>query len=279
MNIPLKIFLCCHNKFDIIPPYAVPIQGGSAINPSIQGALSDIGPNGSISEKNREYCELTVQYYAWKNEDLESYGFCHYRRFFCFDENIKQPYLAKDILSQTDVMRLFKSEAEISEIIKDYDIVTVRAEKTAYSVREYYYRSDHLYQEDLDLFVDILQKKYPYLSGYCSQYLDQDRQYFCNMFIMTKPLFNEYCGILFDILEEFDKHKRMHGDFQSDRTDGYLGERFLGIFITYCYDKEVKIKELPRIDTHCTLKKRIIYKLLPPETKRRFFIKRFIERI
>ena len=75
MNI--KIFLCCHKSFSIVPPLCIPIQGGRAINLAVPGVMGD-DCGDSISEKNREYCELTVQYYAWKNENLDYYGFCHY---------------------------------------------------------------------------------------------------------------------------------------------------------------------------------------------------------
>ena len=37
-----------------------------------------------ISNRNRFYCELTTQYWAWKNMDADYYGFCHYRRYFSF---------------------------------------------------------------------------------------------------------------------------------------------------------------------------------------------------
>ena len=76
----IKIFMCCHKGFEIVPPLCGPIQCGSAINPKIDNVLyDDSGEN--ISLKNREYCELTAHYFAWKNIVADYYGFCHYRRF------------------------------------------------------------------------------------------------------------------------------------------------------------------------------------------------------
>lgn len=43
----------------------------------------DEGDN--ISERNKTYCELTAQYWAWKNEEADYYGFFHYRRYLAFD--------------------------------------------------------------------------------------------------------------------------------------------------------------------------------------------------
>ena len=40
----------------------------------------------NISVKNKSYCELTTQYWAWKNTDYDYYGFCHYRRYFSFSD-------------------------------------------------------------------------------------------------------------------------------------------------------------------------------------------------
>ena len=33
---------------------------------------------------NSAYCELTTQYWVWKNIDADYYGFIHYRRFLSF---------------------------------------------------------------------------------------------------------------------------------------------------------------------------------------------------
>ena len=46
----------------------------------------DEGEN--ISDKNPMYCELTAQYWAWKNLDADYYGFCHYRRYFNFSDTV-----------------------------------------------------------------------------------------------------------------------------------------------------------------------------------------------
>ena len=73
--------MCCHKQPEYVPKMCTPILCGSALTDSIPDILSDIGSSGSISEKNREYCELTAHYYAWKNVDADYYGFCHYRRF------------------------------------------------------------------------------------------------------------------------------------------------------------------------------------------------------
>ena len=44
----------------------------------------------NISAKRMQYCELTVQYWAWKNYQADYYGLCHYRRYFSFSDTIFQ---------------------------------------------------------------------------------------------------------------------------------------------------------------------------------------------
>ena len=42
----------------------------------------DTGKN--ISSRRNSFCEFTVQYWAWKNEEADYYGLCHYRRYLTF---------------------------------------------------------------------------------------------------------------------------------------------------------------------------------------------------
>ena len=83
MNI--KILISCHKETDYIKNEIFqPVQGGCALGrkPLVGMLRDDDGEN--ISKKRNEYCELTTQYWAWKNLKADYYGFCHYRRYFCF---------------------------------------------------------------------------------------------------------------------------------------------------------------------------------------------------
>lgn len=271
----IKIFMCCHKPFELVPPMCTPIQCGSALHERIEGAVCD-DSGESISAKNPEYCELTAHYYAWKNVDADYYGFCHYRRFFCFNGSVSKPYLAKKRLSEKDV-KLLGTDKLIKTLIESNDLIVPRSEDMGVSVRRHYETSQYHFAEDLNLFEKILADKFPYLKPFAEDYFSQTKQYFCNMFVMKRDLFFDYCEKLFGILSEFDDRKSIHGDFQSDRTNGFLGEIFTGIYINYRRENGAKILELPRIDINCNFKKRVGYLILPPESKRRFFVKRIVK--
>lgn len=276
MNI--KLFMCFHNSFGTVPPLYIPIQCGAANTTAAVGAVAD-NTGDNISEKNREYCELTAHYHAWKNVSADYYGFCHYRRFLGADIKTRYPYIVKGSMADKERDRLLGSEIYWLDMIPQYDMIVPRSEDMGLPVFEHYTTAAHHYKEDLELFLQIMRERAPQLNESASEYLAQDRQYFCNMFIMKKEFFDEYCSILFPVLEEFDAKKKRHGDFQSDRTDGYLGEIFTGIFIRYCYRRGAVIRELPRIDVDCSAKKRAGYLLLPPESKRRFFAKKIVKKM
>lgn len=272
----IKIFMCCHKGFEIIPPLCQPIQCGSVLNPKMSGVLHD-DEGENISLKNREYCELTAHFFAWKNIAADYYGFCHYRRFLCLKEG-KLPYYAKGKLSKKNKEFFFENEETWRRLVGSYEIIAPRSESMGITAREHYCTSKYHFAEDLEMFVGILARLHPKFASSAERYLSQNCQYFCNMFIMDSAHFFEYCDTLFAVLEEFDSSKTLHGSFQSDRTDGYLGEIFTGIYITYCRENGAKIKELPRLDTGCTFKKRIGCTLLPPESKSRLWAKKIAKK-
>lgn len=276
MSLVIKIFLCFHQSYTILPPLCIPIQCGAEGKTLIKEVLRDnIGEH--ISGKNQEYCELTAQYYAWKQELCDYYGFCHYRRFFCFEEQRKKPYLVFGKLKEKQKV-LLGTESMIAELCQQYEIILPYAVDMGVSVIEQYQSSLFHYGSDLKLFIQILKEKYPELKKAAKIYLSQNKQYFCNMFLMDRIHFQEYCTYLFGILEEFDQRKIKHGSFQADRTNGYLGERFVGIYLEYVKEKGAKIKEVTRMDINCTLKKRLIYYIFPPESRRKNSLKKAIRR-
>lgn len=270
----IKILMCCHNRIETVPPLCTPIQCGSALNARLDGAIpDDTGDN--ISSRNKEYCELTAHYFAWKNLSADYFGFCHYRRFFSFDERCRYPYA----VTGAPYSSVMGDEKRWRSLISSYEMIVPRSEDMGMSVREHYCTSRFHYEEDLTLFVELIRTTLPQLYPFAEDYLVQRRQYFCNMFIMDRVHFDEYCGMLFPLLKTFDEKKKLHGSFQADRTDGYLGELFTGMYICFSRAHGVRIKELPRLDICCKIGKRISYHIFPPESKLRFTAKRVAKRI
>ena len=88
----IKFFVSMH-KESALPdlPMIYPIQVGAALaDRHFDGVLHDDEGTDQISKLNKSYCEMTAQYWAWKNADADYYGFCHYRRYLSFsDERYK----------------------------------------------------------------------------------------------------------------------------------------------------------------------------------------------
>ena len=106
------ILIAAHKPFD--PPALegyLPVQVGAALAQKDLGfQRDDEGEN--ISVKNPQYCELTAQYWAWKNlTEPRVMGLVHYRRYF-----VKDMY-APDVKSQ------ILTAAEADALLEKYDIV------------------------------------------------------------------------------------------------------------------------------------------------------------
>ncbi len=214
--------------------------------------LDNTGDN--ISALNKSYCELTTQYWAWKNQEADYYGFCHYRRIFSFNEE----KLAEDgwgtiplnYLNEENLHKLNFDETHIRSVVESYDFIIAKGIDVkllkAKTVADHYKKADELNYKDFEIMMDIIKEKYPFLFDYAKAYVRGNVFYPCNMFIMSKELFNQYSEILFGTLEEFENRWDMCGyTVQAMRTIGHLGERIAGIYYTYIQSlKTYKTKEL-----------------------------------
>lgn len=257
----IKIFVSSHKPTAVVKDSIFyPIQVGAGIKgrTKIQGFRYD-NEGENISELNPKFCELTALYWAWKNCDAEYYGFFHYRRYFSFSNNhfptdVWGNVIADSIDENFAEKYQLNHETIIREVEK-YDIILPEKKditsmpNMGKNMRDQYSGSGYLHQEDLDIMLSVLSEKYPDYLGCAKEYLKGKKTYLCNMFIMRKEIFNDYCNWLFDIL--FECEKRINYDnysVEALRTPGHLAERLLNIYLARNNsDNHYKIKELQTV--------------------------------
>lgn len=255
----IQLFVSCH-KDSLVPESRLlqKIQVGAELADfRLSDALKD-NEGASVSEKNKAYCELTAQYWAWKNADAEYYGFFHYRRYFDFSREFPlrpdgspagktaPPYRVCESIRE-NMPEFGLTDARMEEVIKKYDIIATLREKSNSTVYEQYCQFHR--KQDLDRMLTILKRMYPDYREAAEVYIKSKQHYFMNMYIMRKPYFCKYMEWLFPLLDEFEKET----DFseyseQEYRACAYLSERMFGIWFTRA-KKEAGLKccELPYV--------------------------------
>lgn len=241
----IRIFVTTHKDVDtfysdILQPVQVgPTEGRRRLMWALQ---DDDGEN--IAHLNPQYCELTTQYWAWKNVQAEYYGFCHYRRYFDFSEerHEENPYgeIIDDRVGWGTRPLYHMDDDSIRAAVEGCDVLTTGVNDfncfpEAYAdPLDLYRRSPYLHGEDLERMIDILLARYPDFAEDAHAYMEGHTSCFCNMFIMRRELFFKYCSWLFPLLDEFvsgwDTSMLSH---QSLRTPGHLAERLLNIFLLH----------------------------------------------
>lgn len=207
----------------------------------------------NISTKNKSYCELTTQYWAWKNMDADYYGFCHYRRFFSFNEG-KLPEtewgtIEYDYLDEEALKQLHLNEPDMVRFIEKYDFIIaapIRIKQLgAKTVREHYENAEELHIQDVNILLNVIKEKFNFLYEDAQQYFDGSKFYPCNMYIMNRELFQRYSELLFGVLEEFENRADMSQySREGYRTTGHLGERLAGIYYEYLKkENKYRLKE------------------------------------
>ncbi|WML36755.1 DUF4422 domain-containing protein [Clostridium sp. OS1-26] len=217
----------------------VPIASGACLGNNTQHDGDNTADN--ISHKNPTFCELTTQYYAWKNVQADYYGFSHYRRYFSFSDELFKTkdwnIVEKDKLDESSINDLKLNDIDkIKSIVESHDIIVpypeILSNNGFKNVYEQYKSNKFLNCLDLDLMLQIIKDIYPDDFDVAKEYIYGDKAFFCNMFIMKKELFFEYSKWLFDILFEFEKRCDMSNYSQQGlRTPGHISERLFGIYL------------------------------------------------
>ena len=267
----VKILISCHKPAAVLHSDVLqPIQVGTALaQKCFPGMLHD-NEGDNISALNRSYCELTAQYYAWKNMKAEYFGFFHYRRYLSFSDqvyredrygNVYEPAFAKD---RHFLERYGWTDGKIRAVMKEYDVVTVKGRRLGkedavpsgngeilipHSILEQYAAAPYLRGEDLLRVLDIIRSETPEYYQDALDYLNGDIAYYCNMYVCRADLFDAYCTWLFRILKEFCDRTDMSGyDEKELRTPGHLAERLWGVYYTKLKKSgQYRIRELQSV--------------------------------
>lgn len=260
----IKIFVCNTpgKKSTIInDPMYVPMLGGAALNSNNPNNLPGDNTGDNISQKNPTLCELTVQYWAWKNAEADYFGFCHYRRYFDFSNKPHKmdPYgnVLETYINDRTIKKYALTGDAPRKVIESSDIVVTKRVNVFDMPENYIDIEDHfvndsgfLHAKDLEVLRGVINDFAPdYLKTY-DAYMAGKSGYFCNMFIVKREIFSRYCAWLFPLLEEFENRADMtHYSVQSLRVTGHLAERLLGIFIEYekNANPSLRVTEVPCI--------------------------------
>lgn len=204
----------------------------------------------NISEKRDSFCELTVQYWAWKNMDADYYGLCHYRRYFSFsDEKFginENGQIEGYTLSPRSAERFnLHNCALMAETIQNTDAIFMESYNIINKatpignrgtvISHWQAWDKHLIDKNvLDIMKTIIELKYPkYYDSFIS-YINGSMYIGYNCFIMKKALFRELCEFQFGVL--FELEKRIDNSYYHEtmlRTIGFMGEILLATFEKY----------------------------------------------
>lgn len=257
MSKRIRIYLVTHKEcFVPQSKILVPIQVGTAINGNVLPNMIHDNEDDNISIKNRMYCELTAQYWAWKNDkDSEYVGFFHYRRYLNFSGNDLHPDCWGNInydqpLSDEILEELGIDDSNMENVINRYDIIVPKPRiiPDGKNVYDDYITAKGQHKEDLDLTLKILYQKYPEYKKSAETYLSSNKPYEVNMFIMRTDLYKQYAEWLFNILFEVEKQSDFSAYSQYElRVMGFLSERLFGIWFVHNREKlNLKTLELQK---------------------------------
>lgn len=188
----------------------------------------------NISHLNSKLNEMTAIYAYWKNlmKDADYIGFNHYRRLFRIEDlNDIAEY---DVIDAKPIPMLFNMSYFTRSPIPNYVPTDI---KNGYAI---------CHKIDDWNKMECLLKQTPYYVDF--EYWSKQNSLTspCNMFVMKKKIFEEYCEFIFPILFELEKQIDLTGyDNYQKRQISFLAERLTSLFL---YSKKQQGYKFKTID-------------------------------
>ena len=238
----IRIFVTAHKRVsvpDSLILQPVQVGPGNKGDRFVDYLHDDEGEN--ISDLNPMYCELTTQYWAWKNVRSDYVGFCHYRRYFNFTKTFYKENDYGEVMDGsidgTAAKKYGFDDETIKRCVDGYDVITTGFHDLrefpgdAGTPREQYKAAERLHFQDLEAVAQIVKDMHPDYAVDVDNFLDGHLTCFCNMHIMRRQIFSAYCEWLFPILQRFCSQADMsHYSKEALRTPGHLAERLFNIY-------------------------------------------------
>lgn len=193
--------------------YEREIQVGAALTTErlAENILVDnIGEN--ISERNKQFCELTALYWIWKNAKENVVGLVHYRRHFTVPEDWQQRMINHDV-----------------------DVILPVPLYVAPSLGENFCsRHDG---SDLDYMFSYLEEHKPDEATSVKNFFESNLYSPCNMLIARKEVLDDLCEWMFPILFAVAEHGGQKEDSYLNRYPGFVSERLITYYFEHNREK------------------------------------------
>jgi len=194
------------NQDNTLSFYEREIQTGAALTAErLPGCrvTDDTGEN--ISDKNRQFCELTALYWIWKNAEEEIVGLVHYRRHF--------------ILPKDWTTRMQRHHIDVILPVPLY---------VAPSLEENFRQRHEAFVWDYTM--QYIKEQDEQLYAKAKEFFKGNLYSPCNMFIMRREILHELCEWMFPILFHVAEKVGQREDSYQNRYPGFLSERLLTFF-------------------------------------------------
>ena len=206
-----------------------PVGVGGYLHEGFESDASGV----NIAALNPAYCELTVQYWAWKNTRSSVVGFCHYRRMmnFVIDQTWLAPGNSSLPLDQAmvDYLAAPAQLQRVQTLMQHYDLIIPRQVRTLPSIEQQYVSC--VERAPWEAFLRVVKLVYSKHPGVEAYFRLAPQAPMWNMFVMRRDLFEAYCEELFLVMDAVYEQIGQPYDSYQNRYPGFLGERFLGLWM------------------------------------------------
>ena len=159
----------------------------------------------NISEKNKQFCELTALYWIWKHAREDILGLVHYRRHFLFPKNWKECMLNNQV-----------------------DVILPVPLYVAPTVEENF-KSRHE-PSDWEFMMQYLKDNFPENYQAACRFFKGNLYSPCNMFVMKRDVLDALCSWLFPILFKVAEHGGEKDNSYLNRYPGFISERLISLY-------------------------------------------------